>query len=116
MWAKVHKIPVITWAPKGTHYNLTEAYVLNTFVENYVHPFVYSLSDKIVETLKEGADWIDRLFKGEWEEEIKSLENVRDAMEYYELEYFEKDSPMQSIFQFSQKLKERIERPLFIPV
>ncbi len=43
MWAKFHAIPVIIWAPKGTHYHKNEATILGLPVSKYIHPFVESL-------------------------------------------------------------------------
>lgn len=49
MWAKSHKIPVVTLAPKDSHYNKSKTTLLDVAVEDWVHPFVESLSDAIVE-------------------------------------------------------------------
>lgn len=71
MWAKLNKIPLVVWAPKNTHYHLSHASILDVPVTDYVHPFVESLSDKVVETLEEGADWI-RTVKSDPLMEIKT--------------------------------------------
>jgi transposase len=58
MWAKFHKIPIFTLAPTDSHYNKSKTTLLDVAVENWVHPFVESLSDAIVENLSDGADWV----------------------------------------------------------
>src|ERR1700722_11207066 len=60
MWAKFHKIPVVTLAPKNSHYNKSKTTLLDVPVENWIHPFVESLSDAIVENLSDGALCIKR--------------------------------------------------------
>ncbi len=61
MWAKLHRIPIVTWAPKNSHYHKTHTRLLDVPVKNWVHPFIESLSDALVENLEEGAEWIKRL-------------------------------------------------------
>jgi len=109
MWAKVNRIPVVTWAPKNTHYNKEQTTILEKTVTNYVHPFVESLSDKIVENLDEGAAWIDFMLSTP-SIQIKDLDHVIQAMQHYKENQFAQDQPMQALLMSSKELKQRAER------
>lgn len=58
MWAKVNRIPVVAWAPKNSHYHQSHTTLLSVSIQNFIHPFVESLSDQIVETVADGAAWM----------------------------------------------------------
>ncbi len=105
MWAKIHKIPIITLAPKDSHYNKTEAILLGIPVKNWIHPFVESLSDAIVENLYEGADWIRRFIDNF---EAKGIEYIESAMQYYRDTQLPKDVPMKMLLEKNNKLHKRI--------
>ncbi len=78
MWAKMNKIPVVTWAPKDTHYNKTKTTILGVEVNDFIHPFVYGLSDKIIDRLEEGALWIEKMLSDP-SIEIKGLKHIQAA-------------------------------------
>ncbi|MBX7067417.1 MAG: hypothetical protein K1X28_09315 [Parachlamydiales bacterium] len=40
MWAKLNQIPVVTWAPRDSHYHKSDAIILGSAVKNFIHPFV----------------------------------------------------------------------------
>jgi hypothetical protein len=107
MWAKVHKIPLITLAPKDSHYNKTTTTLLDVAVENWVHPFVESLSDAIVENLAEGALWI-RKFLGASAPKVKDIEYIRSAMRHYRDSQLHRDEPMKALIMANQKLHQRV--------
>lgn len=109
MWAKLHNIPVVTYAPKGTHYNLQETHLLGVHVTNWIHPFVESLSDIVVEALDEGANWMKKaLFEEGYE--IKGIEHVKGAMHYYIESGLESDLPMQELIATSARLQAKVEK------
>lgn len=110
MWAKIHKIPVVTWAPKDSHYNKTKATILGVEVDHFIHPFVYGLSDKIVDTLPEGAQWIERMLSDP-SIEIKGPEHIRGAMEYYQEKQLGVDLPMREILS-DEIFQDRLARPI----
>lgn len=110
MWAKINKIPVVTWAPKNSHYHKTNATILGIDVDNFIHPFVYGLSDEIVENLEEGAVWIENMLSNPMLE-IKGIEHIRDAMEYYQETQLPIDLPMRDILS-CDVLQARLTRPL----
>ncbi|MBS3904697.1 MAG: hypothetical protein KGZ39_05170 [Simkania sp.] len=107
MWAKLNKIPVIALAPKNSHYHKSETTVLETPVKDWVHPFVESLSDKIVETLAEGAAWILEALSDP-SITIKDMEFIEAAMCYYKKHQLKHDAPMQEILSFSPTVNNRI--------
>lgn len=108
MWAKVNRIPLVIWAPKDTHYHQSKTTILGVPVNNFVHPFVEALGDKLVETLEEGAKWIHRV-KTEVGYPVKGIEHVDHAMEHYKSRQLHKDEPMQAMMQQHEELRERIE-------
>lgn len=105
IWAKVHHIPVIAWAPKESHYHKSQATILDVPVENFIHPFVESLSDVIVETLEEGAQWMQTYFSGKNKVKIKGIEFIRSAMEYYKSTQLELDLPMKTLLSQEDLMK-----------
>jgi hypothetical protein len=111
MWAKVNKIPVVTWAPKDTHYHKTEATILGVSIPNFIHPFVGALSDKVAEDLVEGARWIDSVISNPLIP-IKGMEHISSAMQYYKETQLPSDEPMQQMLTASEALQKRMERAL----
>lgn len=95
MWAKSQAIPVLSLMPKNTHYHMEETVLLGTLVKNYIHPFVASLSDGIVEDLSGASKWISSFFQQP--RAIKDLSTIRAAMQHYLDTQFERDLPMQEI-------------------
>jgi hypothetical protein len=79
MWAKMHGIPIIVWAPKDTHYN--RGITLGAHTPDFIHPFVAGLSDKIVESLDEGAVWIKKWIKDPHSAKIKNSESIHSIVE-----------------------------------
>lgn len=109
MWAKVNQIPVVTWAPKNSHYNKGPTTVLGMPVANYVHPFVESLSDKIVENLEEGAQWIHSVISNP-AIEIKGVQYISSAIQHYKNSQLHQDGPMNELLTASTELKQRMHR------
>jgi hypothetical protein len=109
MWAKVNKIPVVTWAPKNTHYHKDQATILGVHVENFLHPFVEALSDKIVEDLNDGARWIHFVISNPTTE-IKGMEYIGSAIQHYKESQLHKDQPMRELLMLSEELKKRVHR------
>lgn len=109
MWAKLNKIPVVTWAPRNTHYRKDTTTLLDVPVENYIHPFVDSLSDKIVDNLIEGAQWIDFIFSNP-SVEIKGIPSIESAMQHYKDHQLHHDIPMKELIAANEELNQRINR------
>lgn len=108
MWAKVNRIPVIVWAPRNSHYRKDRTTVLDVAVENFVHPFIESLSDKIVENLEEGAKCIHECMSNF--NSIKGIETVCTAMQYYTESQLKHDIPMKELLLSSTELEKRMQR------
>jgi hypothetical protein len=78
-------------------------------VENWIHPFVESLSDAIVETLSEGAHWIRKfsMFKNL---KIKDIEFIQSTMAYYHDTQLQYDEPMKTLIRANQQLNDRMSQ------
>lgn len=113
MWAKLHQIPVITLAPKDTHYNKTRTTLLDQEIENFIHPFVENLSDAIVEDLQEAALWIKEFMSSD-NLSVKDFSSIQKAMRHYKTTQFKKDEPMQEIIQSCMMLSDRFEKDIKI--
>ncbi len=107
MWAKFHKIPIVTLAPKDSHYNKSKTTLLGIPVEDWIHPFIESLSDAIVENLVEGSSWI-RKFANNHTSEAKDVEYIQSAMQYYRDTQLSHDEPMKALVTASQRLHQRV--------
>ena len=82
--------------------------LLGVRVENWVHPFVESLSDGIVSNLEQAVVWIDALMKGKLKD-IKGPEFIKVAMQHYKHMQYENDHPMNKLAANNGILKARIE-------
>lgn len=107
MWAKMNKIAVVTWAPRNSHYHKDQTTILGVPVENFVHPFVEGLSDKIVENPSDGARWIGSLKTNP--QPIKGIESIELAMDYYKKSQFDLDAPMKEILLSNAALQNKIQ-------
>lgn len=110
MWAKIYNIPVVTWSPQDSHYNKTRTTILDTQIDNFIHPFVQELSDKIVATLEEGALWIKKILSDP-SVEIKGIKHIHASMKYYQQNQLPLDLPMRKILS-CETLNARLSRPL----
>jgi hypothetical protein len=109
MWAKINKIPVVTWAPRETHYHKSQTTILDVPVNDFIHPFIVGLSDYITETLEDGAKWIHTALTSPVK--IKGIEDIASDMEYYKENQLQRDTPMLALLSTSEELKNRIEIP-----
>lgn len=55
--AKLWEKPVVTVCPANSHFRRDIEYY-GTPVKGWIHPFLFSLSDKVVETPKDAASWV----------------------------------------------------------
>lgn len=107
MWAKVNNIPVVTLAPKETHYVKSNTALLGVNVKDWVHPFIYSLSDYICEDVQDGAKWILSHIRSP--KEIKGKDSIIDAMLYYRDTQFSSDKPMKNSAKSNAFVRDKIE-------
>jgi len=110
MWAKINKIPVVSWAPKNSHYHKTKTTILGVEVDQFIHPFVLGLSDHVVESLPEGALWIEKTISDPSSVEIKGIEHIQGAMKYYRESQLPADLPMHEILSHNE-ISTRLLRP-----
>lgn len=96
MWAKFHAKPVLVLAPNDTHYRKATTEILGTTINEYVHPFVHNLSDKIVSSVEEGAAWI-QLYLEENVGAIKDQTSIYEAMRHYQHTQYNHDHPMKNL-------------------
>ncbi len=109
MWAKVNQIPVVTWAPKNSHYHKDQTTILGVPVADFIHPFVESLSDKVVGNLTDGAQWIHSVISNA-AVDIKGIQFIGLAMEHYKESQLHLDQPMQKLLIFNEELHQRAHR------
>ncbi len=107
MWAKVHKIPVISWAPKETHYHKSKTTLLGVPVENFIHPFVKALSDFVAENLDEACLFLSRALT-DLAFQAKGLDSIAAAMRYYKETQLSADLPMRQLMAGNEALSSRI--------
>ena len=109
MWAKMNRIPVVTLCPLESHYQKTQVHLLGVPLNNWIHPFVDSLSDKIVTTVEEGAKWIySFMMKKEMKLRIKGPEFINEAMTYYRDTQYSKDIPMQFLARDNPEINDKL--------
>ncbi|NGX31337.1 MAG: hypothetical protein K940chlam8_00703 [Chlamydiae bacterium] len=102
--AKLLAKPVVTLAPKESHYNRSSATVSGHECLDYIHPFVFGFSDKIAHTISEAVDWMK-----EKHEHIKGKEVIFDSMKYYGKNYFLQDPTFFKFIEENPLLKQRFE-------
>lgn len=73
-------------------------------------------SDKIVENLAEGAQWIGEIIFSPSSVKIKGIEDINGAMEYYKDHQLHKDLPMKKLSISGDELSQRMHRihPRFV--
>ncbi len=96
MFAKMNRIPVVTWLPLDSHYHRKEIHLLGQDVKNWIHPFIYNLSDFLAPTLESAAVWISSFVKKEIKE-IKGIEQITHAIEYYLSNQLSQDEVMDQL-------------------
>lgn len=103
MWAKMLGKTVITLAPIDSHYRKNQCTFLGQTVNNWIHPFIESLSDHIVADLFGAAEYI----KGQNRHVVKNHQYIQEAMQHYQMTQFEKDSPMHKLITAQELLLDR---------
>jgi len=108
MWAKFLAKPLLILVPNESYYRKSNIDVLGTHVAEYVHPFVDTLCDQMVTTLKEGGEWIVKWAKKEVGM-VKDLTTVYEAMQYYQKSQYEQDDPMKEMIVESEEMLKQFE-------
>ncbi len=92
LFAKMNSVPVITVAPKNSHYVRDFVHYLGQDIRNYVHPFVSCTSDVIVENFEQAAEWIKSFLENP--KEIKDISITEKAIDAYMKKYMDKDEDL----------------------
>lgn len=78
--AKYFGKPVITILPKNTHHRRTNFEFVGKVIADWIHPFIYSTSDIIVESEKELESAIAKVTNGKVK--IKNISIIDDSIKY----------------------------------
>ena len=82
VYAKLNRTPIVTIAPPGTHYYRENFVFMEQHLKEWVHPFVFGLSDQIVSSVADAAEWIQaQCLPGRVQ--IKGVECFDSAMKHY---------------------------------
>lgn len=108
--AKSLGVPVVSLCPDNSHYRRRDFLFMDQHLDEWTHPFVFGLSDAIVDTLQEACDWVaksrvsDKAIPRGLEH---SGEAVNSAIRHYLRAQLNRDTEMQSIVASSLRLKEK---------
>ncbi|MBW3012331.1 hypothetical protein KY311_04040 [Candidatus Woesearchaeota archaeon] len=98
--AKMHGVPVVSIVPKNSYYRSTDKYsakvLKDEMRENWLHPFMESLSDAVVEDLDSAANWIKEHLSEK--KEIKDHSIINQAIDYYRKNHYDKDDQAKDAF------------------
>jgi len=61
--AKYFNKPVVTVIPKDSHHRRSNLYFAGVLVEDWIHPFIFAMSDFVVEKIDDVAKIKDRVLK-----------------------------------------------------
>jgi hypothetical protein len=89
MIARQRKIPVIAVCPPESHYKRHMVFHTGAVNQEWVHPFVESLSDVIVNNFKEAGEWIKKFIDNPIE--VRSDEVINESIKDYLDNYLDSD-------------------------
>ncbi len=78
--AKYFSKPVLTVLPKDTYHRRQNVVFNGSTVKDWIHPFIHSFSDAIIEDIKDVETVKDNLLKGR----IKTISIIDEALDYLE--------------------------------
>lgn len=107
MWAKIHQIPLVTWSPRDSHYYKSETTLLGVPVKDWIHPFVYALSDYMAEKLDDAADYIRKVLTDP-SAPVKGIDFIESAMRHYKDTQLQADVPMNDLLSSHEDLASRL--------
>lgn len=105
-------VPVVSWAPPGTHYRPGKAEVLGRPVEeDWIHPFVAPPSQQIIEELPQIAKAVGQLPLGR-KIPLSDSDYVLKAILYYLRTQYARDTEMREIIQKEPRAEAEVQRIL----
>lgn len=78
--AKYFKKPVITYLPKDTHHRRSNIILTGYKINDWIHPFIYSVSDIIIGNLDDAYEALSRLDNIK----IKDIGIIDEGVRYFE--------------------------------
>lgn len=81
--AKYFKRPVITVLPKDTHHRKSNVVFSGTKIDDWIHPFILTFSDAVLENVDKCAEWIQN-FSKEPGAKIKDIAVIDEAVTAYQ--------------------------------
>ncbi|MBW2977402.1 hypothetical protein KY331_01010 [Candidatus Woesearchaeota archaeon] len=81
--AKYFSKPVITILPKDTHHRRSNVVFDKTLIKDWIHPFVFTISDLVVEDISEAIDWIKEYQKDPKSKKIKDISIIDESINSY---------------------------------
>lgn len=82
--AKYFSRPVISVLPKDTHHRRSNVVFDGKKMDEWIHPFVLTFSDAVVENIDECVEWIKRLKNSTVQTKIKNISIVDEAIAAYQ--------------------------------
>ncbi|MDD2807511.1 MAG: hypothetical protein PHW95_03275 [Patescibacteria group bacterium] len=81
MIAKYFSKPVITVLPRNSHHRRRDVWFEGKIIEDWIHPFIFVVSDAIIENIDQVYDQLDQLQKGKMS--VKGISVIDDAITQY---------------------------------
>lgn len=107
-FAKTRRIPVISIVPPNSHYHRKDFNLLGQDLTEWVHPFIWGLSDALVTDIADAADAITRITT-ESDVEIKSAEYCDAAIRHYLETQLHRDVEMRRWIESHEQLQRQTE-------
>jgi hypothetical protein len=112
--ANYKNIPVFSWIPKGSHYNPKEIEMMGQRLYDWKHPFFYTSSAKVVDSLEEAVNTISS-FAFPVRKPLSQDDFIFAAMQHYVESNLKKDIEMYNLMTNDSELQARM-KPLAIPI
>lgn len=106
--AKARKIPVISIVPPNSHYHRHDVCVLGQDVREWVHPFIWGLSDVVVGDIAEAADAIVRVTTSN-DVPIRDVGYCYDAIRHYLNVQLYRDGYMRELVAGNEEFRRRTD-------
>jgi len=81
--AKYFSKPVVTVLPKNTHHRKSNIIFDGKLINDWIHPFIFTISDLIVEKIPDAVSWIQEYQRKPNNKMIKDISIIDDAIEAY---------------------------------